>query len=350
VVSRENVVVKEPHLLSWRPDERHQRRALFATPLPIGTSEGIRAVMRQVEKIARSDAPVLIQGETGSGKELAARAIWSRSARWAAPFVPVNCGAIPDGLIETELFGHGAGAFTDAKRAREGVIAQARHGTLFLDEINTLSPKAQVTLLRFLQDLRYRPVGTSAERAADVRVVAASNQPLQDMVAAGLFRQDLLYRLNILEVTIPPLRSRQEDIGLLVDHFLRVFCRKYGLSPKCVHPDALQWLRTYHWPGNVRELENWIHREVLLAEGDEIRGDQPMSCSDRKDHNLPHAPMDYRAAKARAMAEFESAYLSQALAAARGNVTVAARMAGKERRSFGKLIRKHGIDRCRFRS
>ncbi|HEY6362758.1 MAG TPA: sigma-54 dependent transcriptional regulator [Vicinamibacterales bacterium] len=323
----------------------------MATPLPIGTSEGVRAVMRQVEKIAQSDAPVLIQGETGSGKELVARAIWSRSPRWAGPFVPINCGAIPDGLIETELFGHGAGAFTDAKHARDGVIAQARHGTLFLDEINTLSPRAQVTLLRFLQDLRYRPVGTSTERAADVRVIAASNQPLQDIVAAGHFRQDLLYRLNILELTIPPLRSRLDDIELLVDHFLRLFCRKYGLPPKRLHPDASEWLRQHQWPGNVRELENWIHREVLLADGDEIRaGCHPMACSDRSSDRRGGAPTDYRAAKARALAEFESAYLSQALAAAHGNVTVAARMAGKERRSFGKLLRKHGIDRFRFRS
>ena len=253
----------------------------MAAAFPIGTSEGVRAVMRQIEKIARSDAPVLIQGETGSGKELAARAIWAGSARSAGPFVPVNCGAIPDGLIETELFGHGAGAFTDAKQARDGVIAQAQHGTLFLDEINTLSPRAQVTLLRFLQDLRYRPVGTSAERDADVRVIAASNQPLQDMVDAGHFRRDLLYRLNILELTIPPLRSRQDDIELLVDYFLDRFCRKYGLPPKRLHPEASEWLRTYQWPGNVRELENWIHREVLLAEGDEIRAaGQPMLCRD----------------------------------------------------------------------
>jgi two-component system, NtrC family, response regulator GlrR len=338
-------------VLSWRHDERHQWRAAVDTPLPIGTSDGVRAVMRQVEKIARSDAPVLIQGETGSGKELAARAIWSRSVRRTGPFVAVNCGAIPDGLIETELFGHGAGAFTDAKHARDGVIAQAHHGTLFLDEVNTFSSKAQVTLLRFLQDFRYRPVGTSTELAADVRVIAASNQRLLDMVDAGRFRRDLLYRLNILELTIPPLRNRQDDIDLLVDHFLHLFCRKYGLPPKRLHPEASEWMRRHDWPGNVRELENWIHREVLLAEGDEIRtAGYPIAFSDDPDQRSGDAPTDYRAAKARAMAEFESAYLAHVLAAARGNVTVAARLAGKERRSFGKLLRKHGIDRIRFRA
>ena len=339
-------------MLSWGADERHPVFTPLAIHLPIGASESIRAVMRQVDKIARSDAPVLIQGETGSGKELVARAIWSRSGRRTGPFVPVNCGAIPDGLIETELFGHGAGAFTDAKQARDGVIAQAQHGSLFLDEIHTLSPRAQVTLLRFLQDLRYRRVGTTVECAADVRIIAASNQPLQDLVDAGQFRRDLLYRLNILELTIPPLRSRQDDIELLVEHFLRLFCRKYGLPPKRLHPAASAWLRQHPWPGNVRELENWIHREVLLAEGDEIRGAarcQAMPAGDRT-LAVAGAPPDYRTAKARVLAEFDRGYLSHVLAAAGGNVTAAARMAGKERRAFGKLLKKHGIDRVSFRS
>jgi DNA-binding NtrC family response regulator len=333
-------VAKDPHLLSWPFDRRPHGRSSIPPPLAIGTSESLHAVLGLVEKMARSDAPVLIQGETGSGKE-----------RSAGPFVAINCGAIPDGLIETELFGHGAGAFTDAAHAREGVIAQAWRGTLFLDEINTLSPRAQVTLLRFLQDFRYRPVGTSTERAADVRVIAASNERLNDLVAAGRFRQDLLYRLNILELTIPPLRSRQDDIELLVDHFLGLFCRQYGLPPKRLHPDAAEWLRSQHWPGNVRELENWIHREVVLSDGDEIHATgHAMPCSDGRSDGLADAPRDYRTARARALAEFESTYISQALAAAHGNVTVAARIAGKERRSFGKLLRKHGIDKGRFSS
>jgi DNA-binding NtrC family response regulator len=343
-------VGKDFHVLSWGADERHPVRAPLAIHPPIGASDSIRAVMRQVDKIAHSDAPVLIQGETGSGKELVARAVWSRSGRRTGPFVPVNCGAIPDGLIETELFGHGAGAFTDARQARDGVIAQAQHGTLFLDEIHTLSPRAQVTLLRFLQDLRYRRVGTSVECSADVRIIAASNQPLQNMVDVGQFRRDLLYRLNILELTIPPLRSRQGDIELLVEHFLRLFCRKYGLPPKRLHPEASAWLRQHHWPGNVRELENWIHREVLLAEGDEIRvAGQEMPATDRRPLALAGAPPDYRTAKARVLAEFDRGYLSHVLAAAHGNVTAAARMAGKERRAFGKLLKKHGIDRVSFR-
>ncbi|HEX2462606.1 MAG TPA: sigma-54 dependent transcriptional regulator [Vicinamibacterales bacterium] len=339
------------HLLTRRPAEWDRRLAPIATSLPAGTSAGVRAVTRQIEKIAQSDAPVLIEGETGSGKELAARAIWARGARRAGPFIPVNCGAIPDGLIETELFGHGAGAFTDAKHAREGVVAEAQHGILFLDEVNTLSPRGQVTLLRFLQDLRYRPVGTSTERPANVRIIAASNQPLHELVDAGRFRQDLFYRLNILELTIPPLRQRQDEILLLVEQFLQLFCGKYDLPQKRLHPTTAAWLRQHNWPGNVRELENWIHREVLLAEGDEIRtsGHPTSSCTIGWDA-LPGVATDYRAAKARALAEFDSAYLSHVLTAARGNVTVAARMAGKERRSFGRLLKKHGIDRYRFRN
>jgi two-component system, NtrC family, response regulator GlrR len=345
-------VNEDSPVLGWRSDERLEESASSSVS-PIGASEPFRAVMVQIEKMARTDAPVLIQGETGTGKELAAREIWLRSGRRAGPFVAVNCGAIPDGLVETELFGHGPGAFTDAKHAREGVVAQAQSGLLFLDEINTLSPRAQVTLLRFLQDLRYRPVGMSSDRAANVRVITASNQSLLEMVDAGRFRHDLLYRLNILELTIPPLRTRQDDLVLLVDHFLRHFCEKYGLSLKRLHPRAARWVHRHHWPGNVRELENWIHREVLLADGDEIGGgENPATLATfGADPQSPTVdPPDYRAAKARALAEFESAYVSTVLEAARGNVTAAARMAGKERRSFGRLLKKHGIDRSRFQS
>jgi len=325
-------------------------------PAIVGESSAIRAMLRQIDKIARSNAPVLIHGETGSGKELAARAIHWRSPRGAGPFVAVNCGAIPDGLIETELFGHAQGAFTDAKHARRGLIAQAETGTLFLDEIDTLSPKAQVTLLRFLQDLRYRPVGTSREIASDIGIITASNQRLQPLVDEGRFRRDLFYRLNIFELTIPPLRGRPTDIELLADHFIRYFSGKYNLPPKRLHAVALERLRQYDWPGNVRELENWIHREFLLAEGDEIgaREDRPSSCGgsggdgDERDNGAAADLLDFRTARARALADFERGYVSRALVEARGSVTRAARLAGKERRSFGKLLKKYAIDRARF--
>jgi DNA-binding NtrC family response regulator len=316
-------------------------------PLLLGDSPEIRAVLRQIEKIGRSAAGVLIQGETGSGKELAARAIHGFSDRRDGPFVAVNCGAVPDSLIETELFGHGKGAFTDAGEAREGVIAQAERGTLFLDETDTLSPKAQVALLRFLQDLRYRAVGTTTEIASDVRIIAAANQDLQGLVEEGRFRRDLLYRLNVFDLWIPPLRSRPIDIEPLANHFIHQFSDKYGISPKRLHPTALEWLRRHDWPGNVRELENWIHREVLLAEGEEIRNGLPRAMGTAP-RSARRVTPDLRTAKAQALAEFESAYLSRVLADTHGNVTLAARLAGKERRAFGKLLKKYGIDRSRF--
>jgi DNA-binding NtrC family response regulator len=336
----------------WRIEESREQSGPIEWPLFVGNSPELRAVVRQIEKIARSDAPVLIQGETGSGKELAARAIRVRSARRTGPFVAINCGAIPDGLIETELFGHGAGAFTDARQSREGVIALAHRGTLFLDEVDTLSSKAQVALLRFLQDFRYRPVGLSNEVAANVRVIVATNQRLERLVEEGRFRRDLLYRLNILELTIPPLRSRHCDIDLLAQHFLGVFCRQYGLPPKRLHPEATTWLHRHDWPGNVRELENWVHRHVLLDDDPEIRIEDRSTPSSEVplDGRADDAPGNFRSAKARAVAEFESAYLKRVLAAAHGNVTAAARIAGKERRSFGRLLRKHRIERGEFDS
>jgi len=344
---------------AWHPASRQRMHggetgegaAPAAWPMLLGDSPAIRAVFRQIEKIAPSDAPILILGETGSGKELAARAIRHESARRSGSFVAVNCGALPDSLIETELFGHGQGAFTDAKQARPGVIAQAQGGTLFLDEIDSLSPKAQVTLLRYLQDLRYRPVGVSQEIRSDVRVIAASNQSLHALVEQGSFRRDLLYRLNIFELTIPPLRGRARDIELLAVHFIGLFSAKYGLPAKTIHPDALAWLRQHHWPGNVRELENWIHRELLLAEGEEIRcsENRGAACDAMRAYgHVELTPTDFRTAKTRALAEFESAYAARVLSEARGNVTMAARIAGKDRRAFGRLLKKHGIDRTRF--
>ena len=319
----------------------------FAPPGLIGNSPALRAVVEQIEKIARSDAPVLIQGETGSGKELAARTIHCLSGRSAGSFVAVNCGAIPDNLIEAELFGHTEGAFTDARQARAGVIASAHGGTLLLDEINTLSAKAQVALLRFLQDHRYRPLGLSCELTSDVRILAATNEPVTSLIEGGQLRSDLLFRLDILQLTIPPLRDRFQDVELLAEHFIQVFSVKYGVAPKRLHSDTLAWLRRYDWPGNVRELENWVHRQLLLADGEEIR------CTEVRSDGVEPCPSiagwpDLRTAKARALAEFESGYLARVLTEAQGNVTQAARLAGKERRAFGKLMKKHGINREPF--
>jgi len=311
----------------------------------IGQSPAFQHLMRHVTKMASAAAPVLIQGETGCGKELVARALHYLGPRSDKPFLPINCGAIPDSLIEAELFGHDRGAFTDAKHARQGVVTQANGGTLFLDEIDTLSPKAQITLLRFLQDFRYRPLGRSVELACDVRIIAAANRPLESAVADGGFRRDLLYRVNILVLAIPALRDRPGDAELLADHFVRKFAAKYNLGARRLHPETRRWMRTYDWPGNVRELENLVHRQLLLADDDEI-----LYCGDRTLPVESGAVTDtFRSAKARAVAEFERTYLVRVLAETNGNVSSAARLAGKERRAFARLVKKHRIDTAQYR-
>lgn len=308
----------------------------------VGASAAFQTMIQQVAKIARTDASVLIEGETGVGKELIARAIHYQSPRRQKPFVPLNCGAIPETLIESELFGHARGAFTDAKTAHEGVVAQSNGGTLFLDEIDTLPNKGQVAILRFLQDRRYRPLGQSIEQVSSGRIIAAANRPLLTLVEAGVFRSDLLYRLNIIRLRVPPLRERVADIPLLAAHFLGSFCARYEMVLRRLHPESMAWMLGYHWPGNVRELESLIHRSVLLSDGEEIQLEEAQS-ADRAvaPENLRYP--DFQSAKAQAVSEFERSYLVQLLEQTGGNISAAARIACKERRSLGKLIKKHGI-------
>jgi DNA-binding NtrC family response regulator len=297
-------------------------------------------MLRQLRRVAASEAPVLIEGETGCGKELAARAVHAWGKRASGPFVAVNCGAVPDHLIESELFGHERGAFTDAKVARRGLVGEANGGTLLLDEIDTLSAKAQVVLLRFAQDQRYRPLGSSRELSTNVRLVAATNRPLDLAVHEGRFRADLMYRLKILQVRLPALRERPGDVELLAHHFARLFCARYGLPEKHFDAVTLRWLGSQRWPGNIRELENWVHREILMADGSTI------SRSDGTEPTLAvSAHANFQNAKAEALRVFERDYVVSVLRQSGGNVTKAARIAGKERRSFGKLVKKLGIDR-----
>ena len=241
----------------------------------IGRSPKFLKVLQLVEKIADCDVPAVIEGETGTGKELVARALHFAGPRREGPFVPINCGAIPETLVENELFGHERGAYTDAQSTRPGVIAHAQHGTLFLDEVNTLPQKAQVTLLRFLQDQQYSPLGAGEMRFADVRVVAASNGDLSELSEQGMFRLDLLFRLKIMHLVLPPLRERPGDAALLGEHFLRICSARFARGEKTLHPETLEWFEQYHWPGNLRELENVIYREYLLADGPLIRINRP---------------------------------------------------------------------------
>ena len=326
----------------------------------VGESAVFLLTLAQIRRVAGSEAPVLIEGETGTGKELAARAVHYWGVRHTGPFVPVNCGALPDHLLEAELFGHERGAFTDAKLARRGLLAEAHGGTLFLDEVDALSAKAQVTLLRFLQDQRYRPLGSSRELHSNVRVVAATNQPLADALALGRFRADLMYRLKILHLVLPPLRTRYGDAERLARHFVAQLAAKYQLPPKTFDAPTLAWIHAAHWPGNVRELENWVHRELLMADGPTIRA-APGEARHEPAQNPADVPAhvaapsggaatltlinNFQRAKAEAVRRFEREYVLMVMRQTLGNVTRAAHLAGKERRAFGKLLKKHGIDR-----
>jgi DNA-binding NtrC family response regulator len=233
----------------------------------IGRSRAMQEVIHKLEKVAQSKSTVLITGETGTGKELAARAIHARSAQADRPLIKVNCAAIPEALLESELFGHVKGSFTGASANRRGRFALADGGTLFLDEIGTLGLPVQAKLLRVLQEREFEPVGSERTQSVDVRVIAATNRDLRAMVSDGRFQEDLYYRLSVIPIELPPLRQRPDDVPLLVEHFLRKHAQRIGRRIDGVEPGVLERLQAYHWPGNVRELENTIERAVVLATG-----------------------------------------------------------------------------------
>ena len=318
----------------------------------LGRSSAFRQLSKLIDRYACCDACVLIEGETGTGKELAARGIHYSSARAAGPFVPVNCGAIPDTLVESELFGHKRGAYTDARSDEMGMVAASDGGTLLLDEVDTLSLKAQVALLRFLQDHEYYKVGSRVPQRANVRVIAATNTDLKALVRAQRFRMDLYYRLGVLTLHVPPLRERDTDVLELADQFLHSAPAQRGCL-RSFDPATRALLLEHSWPGNIRELENVICRAALLSEGSSVsisRTDLALS-----DHSPPialDAPdggMNFCAARRDALSRFERRFVCRLLLETRGNVTHAANLSGKERRSFGKLIKKHGIDPLGFR-
>ena len=312
----------------------------------IGVSLRFRDAIAVVPAAARSDAAVLIAGETGTGKELVARAIHYLGPRAPAPFVAVNCGALTDTLLEDELFGHEPGAFTDARQRRIGLVARAHGGTLFLDEVDALSPRAQVTLLRVLQDRQYRPLGSSDERRADVRFLAATNTELLDLVEGGRFRADLYYRICVFRITLPPLRERADDVPALAGHFLRLHAPA-GRETLALSPAAQTALHAMRWPGNVRELENVMLRAAQVAEGPVVEpADLGLPAPPAPDAapDPPTGPGAYKTLKRRSIESFEHGYLVRLLRTAEGNVTRAARLAGKDRRDLGRLIKKHRLD------
>jgi DNA-binding NtrC family response regulator len=313
----------------------------------IGRSPKFVEALDKLESIAQSDATVLIQGETGTGKEVFGRAIHYLGPRRSRPFIPVNCGSLPDNLLENELFGHVKGAYTDASTSESGLLRSAEGGTLFLDEVDTLSMGSQIKLLRFLQDHEYRPLGSAASLTADVRVVAATNSNLRTLVEARAFREDLFYRLNILSLRIPALRTRLEDIPTLAEHFLERFRPRGRTCALRFSPAAMQKLVGHDWPGNIRELEGVLQRAVVLCRTPVITTADIDFNLDRVEPELGRTSL--RAAKQTAIEHFERLYLIDLLDNHGGNISRAAKEAGKERRSLQRLIRKYNLDREQFR-
>jgi len=305
----------------------------------IGESPAFLDKVRCVPRFARCDATLLISGESGTGKELFARAIHYLSPRADRPFVPVNCGALPENLVESEIFGHKRGAFTGAASDQAGLIREAEGGTLFLDEIDTLTPTAQVKLLRFLQDGEYHPVGSPQILRANIRVVAAGNADFSQIVREGKFREDLFYRLNVLALTLPALRERRGDILLLAHDFLEKHAALAEARSKNLSLAALNRLLSHSWPGNVRELQNVLTRAIVLSDHDSI---EP-SDLDLPEDGPAAEEQSFRAMKSHGVQRFEHDFLATVLRAHDGNITRAASAVKKNRRAFWELLRKHGL-------
>ncbi len=302
----------------------------------IGSGPAMKRVVQLIEKVAPTDATVLVRGPSGTGKELVARALYRNSPRRDQPMVTINCAALQESLLESELFGHEKGAFTGALLSKPGLIEVAEEGTLFIDEVAEMSPSLQAKLLRVLEDGHYRRVGSTKESHANVRVIAATNKPLEEEQKAGRFREDLFYRLNVVTIDLPPLRDRREDIPALVEHFLTT--RQLGQRRWNVAPDALQALLNYGWPGNIRELANVLERAQVLAE------DNLITLDDLPDtlQSLPVVPSDVGPLN---LGGLERRTTQDALAQAKGNKVSAAKSLGISRRALYRLIEKYGLDK-----
>jgi Nif-specific regulatory protein len=305
----------------------------------------MRRVFDQVAQVVGTGATVLIRGESGTGKELIAHALHHHSPRAGKPFVRVNCAALPETLVESELFGYERGAFTGAQARRKGRFELADGGTLFLDEIGELSPSTQAKLLRVIQEREFERLGGTATIPVDVRLITATNKNLEAALGDGTFREDLYYRLNVFTICLPPLRERKSDILLLADHFVEKYARLHGRSIKRISTPAIDMLVSYHWPGNVRELENTIERAVLVADGDVIHGHHlsPILQTAEASGTVVSGSL------AEAVETFESNLIQDALKSTRGNRAKAARLLSTTERILSYKVRRYGIDPLRFR-
>ena len=314
-----------------------------------GTTPVMRDVFRMISRVGRTDVTVLVGGESGTGKELVARALHDESARRHKPFIALNCSALPSELVESELFGHTRGAFTGAVKDRGGLFEAAHGGTLFLDEIGDLGPLAQAKVLRALESGEVMRVGGTKTTRVDVRVIAATNRPLDEMVADGRFREDLLYRLKVISLSLPPLRDRKADLPLLSSHFLHVFAERHGLPARLISDEASELLMNYDWPGNVRELRNVIEGALVMADGVEICPcDLPRSLTTQRPMRAmtimeQSADLPFVEARERALREFDRAFLGAALARNGGNIARTARALGLHRQSLQKLLARRDL-------
>jgi len=323
-----------------RPPRRGAESGADGTGAFLGEAPSVRAVRSMIERVRDTDAPVFISGESGTGKELAARTIHETGRRRGGPFVAVNCAAIPEALLESELFGHARGSFTGAFRDKSGLVEEASGGTFFLDEIGDLPLALQSKLLRVLEERKIRRVGETRPRPVDVRFVSATNKDLEREVERARFRQDLYYRLKIIAIDLPPLRERPEDAELLLDHFLDEFSRSMGRPRPFVSPVALEMLLRYPWPGNVRELQNEVQRCLVMA------GGGPLILEDHLSPKINPAGETYSQAShklAAAKADFERRFLREALARCRYHRTRTAAEVGLTRQGLFKLLKKHGL-------
>jgi Nif-specific regulatory protein len=336
---RQQLVEENTHL-------RQELRERYDFSNIMGTSGPMRQVCEQIAQVARTNTTVLIRGESGTGKELIAHAIHYNSLRANKPFVKVSCAALPESLIESELFGYEKGAFTGAQSRRKGRFELAESGTLFLDEIGDVNPGTQVKLLRVLQEREFERLGGTETIRSNVRMIAATHKDMEKMIANGEFREDLYYRLNVFTIFVPPLRDRKSDLLLLSDHFLEKFSREHGKSIKRISTPAIDMLTSYHWPGNVRELENCLERAVLVCDGHVIHA-----------HHLPPTLQTAEASGTvmrlslkDALAAYEKDLIQDALKTTRGNRAKAARLLNTTERILNYQVGKYGIDWQRFKT
>ncbi|MBI4063882.1 MAG: sigma-54-dependent Fis family transcriptional regulator [Elusimicrobia bacterium] len=330
---------------------RQKLGVLYGMEKIMGTSSPLRRVLELVRKIASTDTNILITGESGTGKEMIARVIHMNSRRKDGPFVPVDCASLPENLLESELFGHEKGAFTDALTQRPGLFEYAQGGTIFLDEIGDMPLSLQAKLFRVLQERQVRRLGGNRMIGVDVRVVSATNKDLAKEVESKRFREELFFRLNVINIELPPLRSREGDVPLLARHFLEQFNRSNHKKIRGIAAQAVKILEGYAWPGNVRELQNVIERAVALAEGDFVQPeDLPASlCRQAKNRNgespSEASPLAYKEAKNKKLAEFDRDYLRALLARHKGNASRAAEEAGIDRKTIHRMLAKLGLAR-----